>query len=170
MPKTAVERGFRARGFAPSSPTPEQVFTVAAWLGVGYTTLVNHMFWTLRLIPEAAAKALLTRQPKKIRAGIAGEAVPGDLWLVDHYWTGRPVDTRIGDVVLIPEGTEVRGEVLSGRGGPEGLVSVDILSSGIGQVIGDGWAAFVRCSKRDYRGRACFRHVEPAEEEGESDA
>lgn len=160
MPKAAVERGFRVRGFAPSSPTPAQVFTVAGWLGVGYTTLVNHMLWTLHLIPEATAKALLTRQPKKIRAEIAAQMVTGDLWIVDGCWTGRPVDTRVGDVLLVPALTEVTGEVLIGKDGPAGM-TVEVVSAGIGQVIGDGWAVFVRCSKRDYRGRACFRHLEP---------
>ena len=171
MPKAAVERGFRVRGFAVSSPTPAQLFTVAGWLGVGYTTLINHMLWTLRLITEATAKALLTRKPQKIRAEIAGEAVTGDLWIVDCHWTGRPVDARVGDVLLVPERTEVAGEVLSARDGPAGMMIVDVVSPGIGQVIGDGWAVFVRCSKREYRGRACFRHVEPDDDdEAESDA
>ncbi|MET0399162.1 MAG: ImmA/IrrE family metallo-endopeptidase [Longimicrobiaceae bacterium] len=165
MPKAAVERGFRVRGFALSSPTPAQVFTVAGWLGVGYTTLINHMLWTLRLIPETTAKALLTRQPKKIRAEMAGQAVTGDLWIVNGHWTGRPVDARVGDVLLVPERTEVTGEVLSAWDGPAGMMTVDVVSPGIGQVIGDGWAVFVRCSKREYRGRARFRHVEPDDDE-----
>jgi len=165
MPKTAVERGFRLRGFAVSSPTPAQVFTVAGWLGVGYTTLVNHMLWTLHLIPEPTAKALLTRKPMKIRAELAGEAVTGDLWIVDGHWTGRPVDVRVGDVLLVPERTEISGEILSARDGPAGMMAVDVVSPGIGQVMGDGWAVFVRSSKRDYRGRACFRHLEPDDDE-----
>ena len=39
MPKVAVEHGFAARGLRLATCTPEQIYIVAGWLGVGYETL-----------------------------------------------------------------------------------------------------------------------------------
>ncbi len=37
MPASAVRRGFRERGWAPTSASPIQILRVAHWLGVGYS-------------------------------------------------------------------------------------------------------------------------------------
>ena len=36
MPKTALPKGLAARGWSPQSLSPEQVYRLASWLGVGY--------------------------------------------------------------------------------------------------------------------------------------
>jgi hypothetical protein len=43
MTKAAVVRGFADRGWQAATATPQQVYTVAGWLGVGYEALVTHM-------------------------------------------------------------------------------------------------------------------------------
>lgn len=43
MPKAAVLRAFRRRGCDVVTPRPEQVFTVAGQLGVGYLTLIKQL-------------------------------------------------------------------------------------------------------------------------------
>lgn len=47
MPKRAVLRGFASLGTAPKFAAAEQYYAVASWLGVGYSTLIQHLFNTL---------------------------------------------------------------------------------------------------------------------------
>ena len=124
MPKAAVEHGFAARACAPVSATPRQVFAVAGWLGVGYGTLIHHMRSSLGMFSFGDAKRLLSIQPKRIRQEILGFNTPSDCFLVDHTWTGRPLDLQIGDMALVSADVEIEGSCLSlGRTTPEGLRS-----------------------------------------------
>ena len=43
MPKTAVERAFALRKWAISDCTPDQVYAISNYFGVGYVTLVHHL-------------------------------------------------------------------------------------------------------------------------------
>ena len=43
MPKTALLKGMAARGWSPKNLSPEQLYTLASWLGVGYSTLAGNM-------------------------------------------------------------------------------------------------------------------------------
>ena len=67
MPKAAVEHGFKVRGYVPAAATPQQIYAVAGWLGVGYGTLIHHMRISLDLLSEQKTKALLSIPPKRIR-------------------------------------------------------------------------------------------------------
>ena len=72
MPRTTVSHGFAVRGLKLERCTPLQVYTVACWLGVGYTTLVHHMRDTLKLISRSRAESFLKVTPKEIRAQLIG--------------------------------------------------------------------------------------------------
>ena len=176
MPKAAVARGFSARALSPATATPAEVFAVAGWLGVGYTTLVYHMRASLGLIDEARARRLLAAKPKSIRAQLLGEPTPHGLVLVDAAWTGRPVDLQVGDIALVPHGTALEtssgapgGGDTGGPGtlvpGPGGRALFEATTPGIGRLVGDGWAAFVRVAERAYKGRNMHRHLERAEDD-----
>ena len=52
MPKTAVEHGFSVRNLSLKNASSTEVFRVACWLGVGYTTLLKHLNYALHIIPE----------------------------------------------------------------------------------------------------------------------
>jgi hypothetical protein len=176
MPKSAVERGFATRGISPAVSTDLDLFGVAGWLGVGYTTLIHHMYWSIKLIDWAHAQELLTAKPKTLRERLLGDPFGGDVYMVDGAWTGRPVDLKVGDVAIVPRGTSF--EVAAGEGPslsrtPPGLVVetqrgttlFEATSVGLGRLFGDGWAAFVRVSEREYAGRSRYRHLEPASDE-----
>jgi hypothetical protein len=53
MPKRAVMTGFRSLGTTPETAGPDQYYAIASWLGVGYSTLIQHTRWTLNLIDNA---------------------------------------------------------------------------------------------------------------------
>jgi hypothetical protein len=182
MPKSAVERGFRERGLTPSSATEHQVFSIAGWLGVGYTTLVHHMRSSLHLLTSARADALLRRQPKQLKTELLGYQILGNVYSVDHAWTGRPVDLQVGDIALLPVNARVessRGRMVGVDAGDPVAISMaersrigaarvlTAVSPGLARVTDGEWAAFVRVSRQGYVGRNVFRHFEQAGDEGE---
>jgi len=106
MPKLAVERALACRGWKPSSLTAEQAYVIAGQLGVGYTTLLQHMRWSLGILPGSKAEELLKVPLKRIRRGWLNRDTTANLLVMDHHWAGRPVDLHVGDYLLVPDGTQ----------------------------------------------------------------
>ena len=49
MAKDSVVRALRRRNLTIATLTPDQVFRLASFFGVGYNTILNHMTWSLEL-------------------------------------------------------------------------------------------------------------------------
>jgi hypothetical protein len=166
MTRGAVAQGFLGRGISATSPEPAQVYAVANWLGVGYTALLYQMRSALHMMPRPWADRLLKVAPRDIRREIAGRHglghVTGDLLIVDTKWGGRPVDGQVGDILLVPDGSEFTDSCGALRGR-----ALELVSPGIGRIHnpGFGWAQFVRVSRRGYSGLAEYRHLEEAEQD-----
>jgi len=135
-------------------------------LGVGYTTLIHHMHLALNLIDQSHAYNLLKTSRKDLLGAICGDMDCSELVIVDSQWHGRPVDIEVGDAILAPRGADVEGEqvevvretvrgrLLRGR------------TPGIGRVTcQDGFAVFVRVSRKGFTGRSVFRHIEESGDE-----
>lgn len=160
MPKTAVERAFAIRGWKPGTCTPDQVYIIAGWLGVGYSTLIWHMFATLCLITQHHSKTLLKSTPKQIRSRFLNGDISEHLLVVDSKWETRPIDLRTGSLVLVPSGTVSEGTNMQ-------LISEDSNGSlfeavvpGLGRFCNPStdWASYVRVSREDFIGRSIYRH------------
>lgn len=162
MPKTAVKHGFRTRGWEPSECTPRQVYTVAGWLGVGYTALVHHMRGSLGMLTYRQSALLLRTTPKDIRAGILSREVRENLFVVGEKWTDRTVDVQVGDLILLPSGTHHEAANLRVVEETEAALLLTATAPGLGRVHRpeSGWAAFVRVSRRNYAGLGPYRHEE----------
>ena len=163
MPKTAVLHAFHKRGQRPGSATPMQIFAVAGWLGVGYTTLIHHLHLGLDVLPTGEYRALLKVQPKELKQDIIGSNLDGEVVLVDESWVGaRAVDVQVGDYVVCPLGTRVDGLALSTAQERDRTVQFRAAHPGISRIERGrtGWAAFVRVSRRYFVGRSIFRHLE----------
>lgn len=167
MPKLAVLKAFKTRGIDIKAPTSLEVYRVASFFGVGYTTLLTHLAVTLGVLPRDVAQRLARASPKAIRLEVAGEERPGELHLVDVHWdSGRAVDLAVGDAVLLPSGTRVEAPRLVALGvkRTDGEL-FEAVSPGIGRLEhDDGWSAYVRVERRDYAGRALFRNEEECDE------
>ncbi len=162
MPKTTVCSGFSVRGLDPEACAPVDFYTVAGWLGVGYSSLVHHMQRSLKLITASRASVLLKMSPKAIKRAILGREVSEGLLVVDCHWVGRAIDAQVGDLLLLPpdaasEGSVVAGveEVRAGR-----LFAATVPGIGRLSVAKLDWCGFVRVSRRNYVGRSIFRHME----------
>ncbi len=162
MPKTAVKHGFRVRSWEPKNCTPPQVYTVAGWLGVGYTALVHHMRGSLGMLTYPQSARLLKSTPKDIRAAILGRKVPHNLLVVGEKWTGRAVDVQVGDLIVLPSGARHEAANLRVVEETAAMVLLAATAPGLGRVYRhqSGWAAFVRVSRRNYMGLAKYRHEE----------
>lgn len=169
MPKTAVKHGFRVRKWEPENCTARQVYTVATWLGVGYATLVHHMRSSLRMLSYGKYVELLKVTPREIRADILGREVQQNLQIVGHKWTGRAVDLRVGDLMLLPAGTVHEADNIRTVEETREFVLLTSTAPGIGRVYSTDteWAAFVRTSRRDYVGLSRHRHLEDPDYEVE---
>lgn len=162
MPKVCVSRGFADRGLDPKSSEPSNFYAIACWLGVGYSTLIDHMVLSLRMLSLSRGESLKKLTPKQIRSSILGYEITEDLIIVDSHWGGRAIDVQVGDLILLPAGTESEGQCITfHKSHPQGVI-FQAISPGIGRVFhwNNSWAGYVRVAKRDFVGRACFRHLE----------
>jgi len=162
MPKRAVLEAFRCRGWDPLTCTAVQFYTVACQLNVGYETLVQHMQWSLRLLPEDTARLLLKWTPKAVRKKMLGDIETRHLVIADENWSTVAIDLQVGDLAIVPGGAAVENcRVATGESfGSGALVRAE--KPGIARAaIPDGrWASFIRVSRADYEGRSKYRHLE----------
>ncbi len=166
MPKSAINKAFADRGWNPSSCTAKQVYTIACLFGVGYTTLIQHLSQTLKIMPYTLANSLSKISPKQIRSMYLGQDFSEDLIIVDANWSGRAIDIQVGDYIQLPINTfsdgdcvqfqEKDGETVLFRGALPGLGRFDQPAT--------GWSAYVRVSRRGYVGRNVYRHLEDAQD------
>jgi len=100
MPPRAVQVAFRQRGFDLGHLEPLAVYRAACWLGVGYSTLLNQMLYSLGLLKPLDYKRLSKISPKNIKAKLAGAVSDHDVWPVDHLWVDRRLRTQLGDLLI----------------------------------------------------------------------
>jgi len=158
MPKLAVLHAFAVRRWDVGACDPEQVFTIAGFLGVGYTTLVGYLEGTLRIITSPVAVRLSKSSPKTIRSRIVGTDGPGGVVIVDEFWSGRPVDAEVGDFLVVPSGASADEEIVERAG--ERLFRAK--ASGATRLRRGTWQADLRIMRTGYTGLAHYRHLEEA--------
>ena len=166
MPKIAVSKAFSKRGWSIEHCTPEQVYSVAGYFGVGYSTLVHHLRGALQVLSGQRAKALLKVSPRNAQSLLLGWQTNETVVVVDSHWKKRAVDVEVGDFILVPgearsEGAhlEPSSEVKQGR-------LFRAARPGIGRLTTENqWSAFVRVARRNYVGRALYRYWEEADDE-----
>jgi IrrE N-terminal-like domain len=156
MPPRAVHTGFRCRGSNPASPTPLQVYIVSSWLGVGYSTLVNHMALTLNLYGLRTRDALLKTSVKQLKRLAASVATTCDVWILDAMWAGCTIHAQLGDVVRGLSARPSAGNVLADCGS----------STWVCNSVGEGLFAVnsagpvrICVSRRDYIGFYKYRYL-----------
>ncbi len=167
MPKIAVERAFFIRGIDAKKCTPEAVFAISNWLGVGYQTLINQMRMGLGLVDGQHAQSLEKSKPPAIRKRLLGQECRENLHVVDQNWLDRAVDTSVSDLILLPPNVIVEGACIEVVEHDQHRSLVRAIAPGIGRIAAtdSAWAAFVRVSKKEYIGRAIYRFEEEISDE-----
>lgn len=166
MPKLGILKAFADRSVAITKATPVQLLAVSSQFGVGLTTLINHLGYSLKELSRAQCTSLAKVTPKKLREDILGYPVSGELLLVDEYWSGRAIDLAVGDHVVVPAGTNVEGSTVKLIGGRVHGDVYQAQAPGRGRVenTSNGLTSYVRVCRAGYEGRAMFRHLEAEDE------
>ncbi len=167
MPTLGIRRAFVKRSWQVGEATPLQIFTVACSFGVGYETLVSHLYYALQMIPRSRLQTLLKSNPKAIRAGLLGQIPSESLIVADAHWELPTVDAEVGSHLLLPHRAEAASGLIDVEGDfPCGRL-FRVARPGIVQVTcpGTEWAVFVRASRSQFVGLSQYRHLEDNEDE-----
>ena len=161
MPKMAVEKAFAVRGWTISECTPEQIFAVSNYFGVGYTTLIYHLRSSLNLLSHYRVEELLKIPARSAQNLALGWETTKTAWIVDRNWIGRPIDVEEGDLIFVRGKVCIEGRNVEHLADKHGGRVLRALSSGISRLEeSSGWSAFIRVCRREFVGREIFRHLE----------
>ena len=168
MPKMAVEKAFALREWPIIECTPAQVYVISNYFGVGYTTLIHHLSIALSLLPRPHAARLLKVKPRQAQALALGWETSNTVWVADRYWTGRPIDIEVGDLVFFLGQATLEGVSVEHVEERKGGTLVRACQPGFDRLEHEsGWSAFVRVSRSGFTGRSIFRHLEEADNNGD---
>ena len=166
MPKMAVQRAFALRDWTIGSSTPAQIYIISNYFGVGYSTLVHHLWKSLRLVSSSHAEGLLKVGRRKAQTQALGWDFANTVWIVDPHWNGRAIDVEEGEFVQVHGEPACEGSCLEDAGVSRGGRLYRACQPGIGKLsAASGWEGFVRVSRKKFVGRSIFRHL--AEEGGD---
>lgn len=112
MPTSTVHRGFGLRGIDPNKCTSAQVYGIATWLGVGYSTLSKHLCCSMRLISQQHLQRLLRHEPKSIKSELVRQQTTKEVFQLDHLWHRECAQGQVGDffagITACPDGLLTR--------------------------------------------------------------
>ena len=166
MPKLAVSKAFAVRGWSMEECTPEQAFMVSGYFGVGYTTLVHHLRSAFKVLTDTQAKALLKVGRRQAQSLLVGWHTPQTIMVVDAHWTGRALDVEVDDLIFVLGEAQSEGTCIESFADLENGKVFMATTPGIGRLTDSiSWSAFVRVSRRQYVGRALYRHWEESGDE-----
>ncbi|MDD5369718.1 MAG: ImmA/IrrE family metallo-endopeptidase [Anaerolineaceae bacterium] len=169
MPKSLLIQAFHLRGFHIDQCVPLEFYRIANWIGIGYSTLITHMHFGLKLISTIQLENLQKFTPRKIRKMVLGHEVDKNLVMIDSYWTSRAVDIQVSDLFVVPVGVEMEGTSVNVTDNREGLIIFEGFTPGISRLTraDNGWSVYVRVSKKNYQGRSIFRYLEDETDDNE---
>ena len=160
MPKMAVQRAFTLRGWHADGPSPDQIYAVSQYFGVGYSTLIQHLHRGLGLLDQPRADALLKVKPRQAQAMLLGFDLRAPVVPVDDCWTHRPIDVETETLVFAPATATVEGNCMELVGAANCGTLWRATKPGIGKIENrTDISAFVRVSNRGFVGRSIFRHL-----------
>lgn len=162
MPPWAIAEAFSRRGWSPATCTALQAYAIACQFGVGYETVIQHLRWSLQLLPAHQTERLLKTTPKQVRAELLGHDRTRHLVLADRFWEKVAVDFQVQDVAILPRDIRIEGSsVRILRSDAAGTV-VEGVRPGIARASTDTeeWSAFLRICRKEFHGRSLHRHRE----------
>jgi hypothetical protein len=143
------------------------VYCIACQLGVGYSTLVKHMRWSLNIISLAQMTDLLAIPPKEIRRAVLGFSTPGHMVVAGTDWRNVAIDLEVGDIAVLPHHTGLNGRSAKIVGHSEYGAVIEGVHPGLTQALMEQdqtWSAMIRVSRKHYTGRGAYRHLEDPDE------
>ena len=165
MPKALIDSGMKRRNFTYETLEAHQVYALSSWLGVGYTTLINHMQFGIQMITQEKSHQLLHYEPQEIRQQIYPDSAISNLHVADEHWIGRAIDCEVGDYISLPKNSILEGvqlDTLENNNGCFLKTRVPGLAKATNESL--GLSIFIRVSPKNYKGRSCYRFEEDVQE------
>lgn len=167
MPKIAISKAFAVRGWNVNKCTPEQAFIVSGCMGVGYKSLLTHIYYSLKVISYDHFNQLNSFTPKQLKHRLTGLDHTEEVVILDKYWEAKPVDLCVGDLLVVPQGTtsedacmEFVDKCPNGKIYKASKQGIDRVQNNSGD-----WASYVRVSRKYYEGLVQYRHFTEIENE-----
>jgi len=158
MPKMAIDRALKDRGFTTQSAKATDYYQLACFFGVGYTSFIRHLTYSLRILPQIIADPLLKEPLSDIRSRFESPDITKSLLVVDLRWKEKTVDLEVGDLLLAPRGTTNEGtSLLIGKETNNGIY-FEALKQGNDRLSAGAWSCFARIRPKKFEGRAIYRH------------
>jgi Zn-dependent peptidase ImmA (M78 family) len=167
MPAQGMKRAFSLRGLAPTTAGPGELYAVASSFGVGYETIVDHLTYSLQVLPAERARDLHKVGLPEIRETILGVPTTASLVIADKWYLRDTVDVEVGNLILVPHGASSDSAHIERLGDVSTGSVFRAVRPGLSRVhVADGtWAVVVRVSRYQYAGLAQYRHLEECEDD-----
>jgi hypothetical protein len=167
LPALGVRKAFSRRSWSPSTATPTQILTIASDFGVGYSTLIKHLAYSLRYIDLGKAKVLLKSSPQAIRKTVLGSDSGKPLVILDKLTLARTIDIEVGSELLVPHDSLPANDVLApDSDSPLGNHFIAVRPGICRVASGDNsWAIFVRVMPFQFEGLAKYRNLDRGDED-----
>ncbi|MGM4965755.1 ImmA/IrrE family metallo-endopeptidase [Tardiphaga sp. 1201_B9_N1_1] len=160
MPAIAIQRSFFRRGIEPMSASPLDFYRVACDFGVGYTTLVTHMAYSLAEISNQRRLDLERWKPNDLRRMALGYVDPLPVMIFDDLGEAYTAEVECEYGLLLPIGSQVDGAGLKFE---RRVANGDLFraaSPGLTRVQMQSRFLDVRVMPKKYVGLAQFRYME----------
>jgi Zn-dependent peptidase ImmA (M78 family) len=159
MPLYAVSRGLQIRKWNPATLTALQVYTLASHFGVSYGALLNHLYYAFNMVRKGRFEVLNRTSPKMIRSMFCPTVSAQHLVVVDEFWRHRPVDLEVGDLLILPQGTDFDRQLLESVPCQTGFgLAACARSAGVGCLLqSDGSQLLLRVIPKEFEGFAEYR-------------
>jgi Zn-dependent peptidase ImmA (M78 family) len=167
MPTLGIREAFTRRGLVPEKATPLELYAVACNFGVGQSTLVNHLAFSVGAISRKRRNVIGKTTPKAIRTALLGDDVSDHMTYVDELWNSSTLDAEQGALLFLPRRAVFDTDFLVPERQIQNGVLLRAVRPGISRVAipGTDWATYVRIARRRYVGLAKYRHLEESDDE-----
>lgn len=163
----ALEAARVAFGINYATCSPQDFYVLASWFGVSYSSMLGHLRWALSKISHARYEDLKRVTPRNIRSLLVEGGESPHLIVHNSLMPRMPIDMEVGDFALLPAGVIITGTCCAALKSKSIHTLVHALSPGISLLrsTNSDWSAVARVMRRNYTGRAIFRHLESNEDE-----
>lgn len=159
MPSLGIQHAFVKRGWNIDSPTSTQMFIVACEYGVGYTTLVAHCRFGINLLGNAQYENLKKVSLPQIRKLFLGAGFEKERLIVVDGHSGAPIiEAEEGDLIILPEGCVVPGDIVIKEGSEGNLFRAARRGIITSQLTDGSIFKIIKVAEYRWQGLDIYRH------------
>ena len=161
MPPLAVKNACYLRKWSLPMIRAEQIFALSNVFGVGYLTLLSHLYYSLGMIEKQQYDSLSRTQPAKIKKIILGESFNKHLVVIDNMWSTSSIEIEVGDRIIIENDGKVEGQALAILNNDDRKPIYNAASPGLSIITSKDSSAriAVRVWKESFQGRSIYRYL-----------